>query len=158
MAELISDNAEQRAFTAAAMNTLQCKLNVGYRLGDRLTDLIFVKTHSPHGYLWFGFSRFINPMVGFEVHTPQVRIILMFPLQVTPGNRAAAVVGGLNVIVFTSLAILAHREKVRKIRDNRNRPISVGTRSSSPSIDKGDEKKLHLVDEKDINPVVKLEG
>jgi len=26
MAELISDNAEQRAFTAAAMNTLQCKL------------------------------------------------------------------------------------------------------------------------------------
>lgn len=26
MAELISDNAEQRAFTAASMNTLQCKL------------------------------------------------------------------------------------------------------------------------------------
>jgi len=26
MAELISDNAEQRAFTAAAMNTLQCNL------------------------------------------------------------------------------------------------------------------------------------
>jgi MFS transporter, ACS family, pantothenate transporter len=25
MAELISDNAEQRAFTAAAMNTLQCQ-------------------------------------------------------------------------------------------------------------------------------------
>jgi hypothetical protein len=25
MAELISDNAEQRAFTAAAMNTLQCE-------------------------------------------------------------------------------------------------------------------------------------
>jgi ACS family pantothenate transporter-like MFS transporter len=25
MAELISDNAEQRAFTAAAMNTLQCR-------------------------------------------------------------------------------------------------------------------------------------
>jgi ACS family pantothenate transporter-like MFS transporter len=25
MAELISDNAEQRAFTAASMNTLQCK-------------------------------------------------------------------------------------------------------------------------------------
>jgi hypothetical protein len=25
MAELISDNAEQRAFTAASMNTLQCQ-------------------------------------------------------------------------------------------------------------------------------------
>jgi hypothetical protein len=25
MAELISDNAEQRAFTAASMNTLQCE-------------------------------------------------------------------------------------------------------------------------------------
>ena len=35
MAELISDNAEQRAFTAAAMNTLQCK-NIPKFLDERL--------------------------------------------------------------------------------------------------------------------------
>ncbi|KAB5560044.1 putative pantothenate transporter liz1 [Coniochaeta sp. 2T2.1] len=60
MAELISDNAEQRAFTAASMNTLQF----------------------------------------------------------TPGNKAAAVVGGFNVIVFSTIAFLAHREKMQRKRNN----------------------------------------
>jgi ACS family pantothenate transporter-like MFS transporter len=32
MAELISDNAEQRAFTAASMNTLQCEFVAEYYL------------------------------------------------------------------------------------------------------------------------------
>jgi ACS family pantothenate transporter-like MFS transporter len=36
MAELISDNAEQRAFTAAAMNTLQCKF-LTFPLDHKLT-------------------------------------------------------------------------------------------------------------------------
>jgi MFS transporter, ACS family, pantothenate transporter len=34
MAELISDNAEQRAFTAAAMNTLQCNIDPPSPLSD----------------------------------------------------------------------------------------------------------------------------
>ncbi|KAB5547251.1 putative pantothenate transporter liz1 [Coniochaeta sp. 2T2.1] len=79
MAELISDNAEQRAFTAASMNTLQ-----------------------------YTFSAWI-PLVWFQqVHQPNV----------TPGNRAAAVVGGFNVIVFSTIAFLAHREKMQKKRNN----------------------------------------
>ncbi|OIW22625.1 putative pantothenate transporter liz1 [Coniochaeta ligniaria NRRL 30616] len=79
MAELISDNAEQRAFTAASMNTLQ-----------------------------YTFSAWI-PLVWFQqIHQPNV----------TPGNRAAAVVGGFNVIVFSTIAFLAHREKLQKKRNN----------------------------------------
>lgn len=57
MAELISDNAEQRAFTAAAMNTLQCKLLVAhYTVYADYCE----KIHSPLGYPWYGFNRFIN--------------------------------------------------------------------------------------------------
>lgn len=37
---------------------------------------------------------------------------------VTPGNRAAAVVGGFNVIVFSTIALLHHREKLAKKRNN----------------------------------------
>ncbi|KIW12193.1 hypothetical protein PV08_09469 [Exophiala spinifera] len=78
MAELISNNAEQRAFTAASMNTLQ-----------------------------YTFSAWI-PLVWFQqVHQPYV----------TAGNRAAAVVAGFNIIVFTTIAILAHREKIRNKRN-----------------------------------------
>jgi MFS transporter, ACS family, pantothenate transporter len=35
---------------------------------------------------------------------------------VTPGNKAAAVVAGLNVLVFITIAVLAHREKLAKKR------------------------------------------
>lgn len=77
MAELISDNAEQRAFTAAAMNTLQ-----------------------------YTFTAWI-PLVWFQqIHQPNV----------TAGNRAAAVVAGLNVIVFGIIAVLANRERLQKKR------------------------------------------
>ncbi|OAK94215.1 putative pantothenate transporter liz1 [Phaeosphaeriaceae sp. SRC1lsM3a] len=71
MAELISDNAEQRAFTAAAMNTLQC-------------------------------------------------------------NRAAAVVASFNIIVFSTIAILAHREKLAKKRNNALPPASDISEPATP--------------------------
>ncbi|TAQ86071.1 hypothetical protein B7494_g5617 [Chlorociboria aeruginascens] len=104
MAELISDNAEQRAFTAAAMNTLQ-----------------------------YTFSAWI-PLVWFQqVHQPNV----------TPGNRAAAVVGGITVIVFIVIAVLAHREKKQKKRDG-ELPTSNSLDSSIPSLNDEDEKKLDL--------------
>ncbi|KAI9733756.1 MAG: hypothetical protein M1818_007170 [Claussenomyces sp. TS43310] len=86
MSELISDNAEQRAFTAAAMNTLQF----------------------------------------------------------TPGNRAAAVVAGLTVIVFVIITVLEHREKRQKKRDRQHGSAFV------LSIGDGNEKKLALVDEEDV--------
>jgi len=115
MAELISDNAEQRAFTAAAMNTLQ-----------------------------YTFSAWI-PLVWFQqVDQPNV----------TPGNRAAAVVGGFNVIVFTIIGVLAHREKIQKKRDGQLNPASATSDLESRSINKGDEKKVPLVDEKDISPEI----
>lgn len=69
MAELISDNAEQRAFTAAAMNTLQCKPRdfsfymIPYFIRYILTKFI-IKTHSQHGFHWFTSSRFINLIVS----------------------------------------------------------------------------------------------
>ncbi|KAJ9607884.1 hypothetical protein H2200_007963 [Cladophialophora chaetospira] len=79
MAELISNNAEQRAFTAASMNTLQ-----------------------------YTFMAWI-PLVWFQqVHQPYV----------TPGNRAAAVIAGFNVVIFSTIALLAHREKLQKKRNN----------------------------------------
>lgn len=77
MAELISDNAEQRAFTAASMNTMQ-----------------------------YTFMAWI-PLVWYQQkHQPFV----------TAGNRGAAVVAGLNIIVFSTIAFLAHKEKLRKKR------------------------------------------
>jgi hypothetical protein len=57
MAELISSNAEQRAFTAAAMNTLQCKvyyycssklmLTTFHRHNGSVDSLGLVPTDSP---------------------------------------------------------------------------------------------------------------
>jgi MFS transporter, ACS family, pantothenate transporter len=45
---------------------------------------------------------------------------------VTPGNRAAAVVAGFNVIVFSLIAYLALREKLQKKRNNQvEHPVSV---------------------------------
>ncbi|KAF8867029.1 putative pantothenate transporter liz1 [Acephala macrosclerotiorum] len=112
MAELIFDNAEQRAFTAAAMNTLQ-----------------------------YTFSAWI-PLVWFQqVHQPDV----------TPSNRAAAVVAGLNVIVFTIITVLAHREKLQK-RNGELKPATASLDSSTGVIDDGIEKKVPLVDEEDITP------
>ena len=113
MAELISDNAEQRAFTAAAMNTLQ-----------------------------FTFTAWI-PLVWFQqIHQPNV----------TPGNRAAAVVAGLNVIVFGIIAVLANRERLQKKRRGELDSASADSNSSvypKSEIDKagvghGDKKQVSL--------------
>ncbi|KAI1613227.1 putative pantothenate transporter liz1 [Exophiala viscosa] len=105
MAELISDNAEQRAFTAAAMNTLQ-----------------------------YTFTAWI-PLVWFQqVHQPNV----------TAGNRAAAVVAGFNVIVFATIAVLAHREKLQKKQNHELAPPPTPSDLPSPIISDGDEKKVHL--------------
>ncbi|KAE8449068.1 hypothetical protein EG329_008656 [Mollisiaceae sp. DMI_Dod_QoI] len=114
MAELISDNAEQRAFTAAAMNTLQ-----------------------------YTFSAWI-PLVWFQqVHQPNV----------TPGNRAAAVVAGFNVIVFTIIAVLAHREKLQKKRNSELHFAGNSSDASTPRISDGNEKKLEVRDVEGITPV-----
>ena len=111
MSELISDNAEQRAFTAAAMNTLQ-----------------------------YTFSAWI-PLVWFQqVHQPNV----------TPGNRAAAVVAGFNVIVFIVIIVLAHKEKQQKRRNHELNPASALSYSSAPSVNDGKVKKLSLKDEENI--------
>ncbi|KAJ4512987.1 hypothetical protein HRR78_002834 [Exophiala dermatitidis] len=97
MSELISNNAEQRAFTAAAMNTLQ-----------------------------YTFSAWI-PLVWFQqIHQPNV----------TPGNRAAAVMAGFNVLVFSTIAVLAHREKMKKKRQGQLQPLeeTASTSFESPDI------------------------
>ncbi|RVX66581.1 hypothetical protein B0A52_09458 [Exophiala mesophila] len=92
MAELISDNAEQRAFTAASMNTLQYTFNA-----------------------WV-------PLVWFQqVHQPNV----------TPGNRGAAVVAGFNVLVFSTIAFLANRERKQKAQGK----TGIEAASTAPSDD-----------------------
>lgn len=75
-----------------------------------------------------------------QVHQPNV----------TPGNRAAAVVAGINVIVFTVITLLAHREKIQKKRNGELRPASITSNSSTPGVGGADEKKLPLGDEEDI--------
>ncbi|KAI8935617.1 hypothetical protein NX059_007146 [Plenodomus lindquistii] len=86
MTEILSDNAEQRAFTAASMNTLQYAF-----------------------YAWV-------PLVWFQqVHQPFV----------TPGNRGAAVVAGLNIVAFSLIAFLAQRDRRRFSRAGLNRVSSI---------------------------------
>ena len=69
-------------------------------------------------------------MVWFQqVHQPYV----------TPGNRAAAVIAGLNIIVFSAIAILAHREKVAKKRNNQV-PDDLGSGERSTPVDDDGEK------------------
>lgn len=36
---------------------------------------------------------------------------------VTPGNRGAAVVAGFNIIIFTTIAYLAHKDKLKRRRE-----------------------------------------
>jgi ACS family pantothenate transporter-like MFS transporter len=73
---------------------------------------------------------------------------------VTPGNRAAAVVAGLNVIVFTIITVLAHREKIQKKRHGQLEPVSVSSDSPAASIGDGNEKKVALRVEEDVVPVI----
>ena len=67
--------------------------------------------------------------------------MLTVAILVTPGNRAAAVVAGLNVIVFSAIAYLAHREKLQKKRNNQLANVS------SESVLPADEKNISEVAE-----------
>jgi ACS family pantothenate transporter-like MFS transporter len=119
MAELISDNAEQRAFTAASMNTLQCKQTLSVQIPKSLTVQLDTFT------AWI-------PLVWFQqVHQPYV----------TAGNRAAAVIAGVNIIVFSTIAFLSHKEKLAKARNNQHppEPDTVKPESLSGGSDKTDE-------------------
>lgn len=63
------------------------------------------------------------PLVWFQqIHQPFV----------TPGNRAAAVVASFNIIVFSTIAILAHREKLAKKRNNALPPASDTSEPATP--------------------------
>jgi ACS family pantothenate transporter-like MFS transporter len=52
----------------------------------------------------------------FSLHLPMT-VMANIGRPVTPGNRGAAVVAGFNVIVFATIAVLAHREKVQQKRN-----------------------------------------
>jgi ACS family pantothenate transporter-like MFS transporter len=95
---------------------------------------------------------------------PTQRFVLPFHFQisdvltsilVTPGNRAAAVVGGFNVIVFTIFAILDHREKKQKRKNGELTRASVLADSPTAGSVDGSERRLPLGDEEDISPVRK---
>ena len=49
------------------------------------------------------------------------------------GNRAAAVVAGFNVIVFTVIAVLAHRDKLQKKRNHQQPLPATGNLDESAS-------------------------
>lgn len=53
---------------------------------------------------------------------------------VTKGNRAAAVIAGVNIIVFTTIATLAHKEKLARKRKNQ---VSSALDSSEPTTPTG---------------------
>ena len=64
--------------------------------------------------------------------------------------------GGLNVIVFAIIAVLAHREKKQKKREGQLGPSSTKSDPNVPTIgEDGIEKKFPLVDEEDVTPVLK---
>ena len=59
---------------------------------------------------------------------------------VTPGNRAAAVVSGFNIIVFGTIALLSYKEKLAKKRNSEPISFSASTlplASSNISREKG---------------------
>lgn len=67
------------------------------------------------------------PLVWFQqVHQPYV----------TPGNRAAAVMAGFNIIVFSTIAVLARKEKRKQASENSD---SEETGSASEVDIKGEE-------------------
>lgn len=74
---------------------------------------------------------------------------------VTPGNRGAAVVAGLNVIVFTIIALLAHREKIQKKRNNQFTSDSPVLEHSEASLSDAHEKGSPVINEKDVTPTIK---
>jgi ACS family pantothenate transporter-like MFS transporter len=87
----------------------------------------FQQIHQPNGS-----SKLIHSFPFFH------SILTLFA--VTPGNKGAAVVAGLNVIVFAIIAILAHREKVQKKRNGILQSPATILDSETQSTDDGNEK------------------
>jgi hypothetical protein len=65
------------------------------------------------------------------------------------------VVGGFNVIVFTIIAVLDHREKKQKKRNGGLTRTSAASDSPNGDSLDGNEKHLPLGDEEDVSPVIK---
>ncbi len=63
-------------------------------------------------------------------------------------------VGGINVIIFTAILLLAQREKKQKKRNGQLEPASGLPDSSVLAIGDGNEKKSSLGDEEDVSPVL----
>jgi ACS family pantothenate transporter-like MFS transporter len=73
------------------------------------------------------------PLVWFQqVHQPFV----------TAGNRAAAVIAGFNILIFSTIAFLAHRERQAKKR-NHELSAPVDPEPATPS-DEGGEKDVSV--------------
>jgi ACS family pantothenate transporter-like MFS transporter len=64
-------------------------------------------------------------------------------------------VAGLNVLVFSLITYLAHREKLQKKRNGQLAPANGVLDSETQSTD-GDEKKAVVVADKEITPVEKI--
>lgn len=62
------------------------------------------------------------------------------PRTVTPGNRGAAVVAGLNVIIFTTIFLLARRERLQQKRSGELDNASGSSEPSTPISEDYDEK------------------
>jgi ACS family pantothenate transporter-like MFS transporter len=52
---------------------------------------------------------------------------------VTPGFRGAAVVAGVNIVVFSTIAFLAHKEKLATKRESHLSNVSDTSESQTPS-------------------------
>lgn len=78
----------------------------------------------------------------------------------TPGNRAAAVVAGINVVIYATIALLANRERLQKKRKGELSPASAASSIGGESGSGSGEKKTSLADEEDISPVspIRKEG
>ncbi len=63
-------------------------------------------------------------------------------------------VGGINVIIFTAIFVLAQREKKQNKRNGQLEPTSGLPDSSVLAIGDGNEKKSSLGDEEDVSPVL----
>lgn len=77
----------------------------------------------------------------------------------TPGNRAAAVVAGINIIVFATIATLAHREKLHKKRHNQIENVTDRSSShDSLSLNKEAEEEVREISERKPSVAGSLAG
>ncbi|KAK0109452.1 hypothetical protein ONS95_002145 [Cadophora gregata] len=113
--------------------------------GTSVPLVIAAFTAAAMNTLQYSFSAWI-PLVWFQqIHQPNV----------TRENRAAAVLAGLNIIVYTIIAVLAHREKLQKKRNGELQSASQNSDPESSSVGEISEKRGPLVDSQDVTPVIK---